>query len=117
MVKKVKTLFKIFLIVLFGSYYIGNTFFTHTHIINKYSITHSHPYLPGGSHTHTEMEYVVVSMFNAMLVTDSEMEIFNPSLLLFLLMIIISPSCTILFIRTINCLTLRAPPLFGFVSF
>ena len=48
MVKKVKTLFKIFLIVLFGSYYIGNTFFTHTHIINKYSITHSHPYLLAG---------------------------------------------------------------------
>lgn len=35
------------LVVLFMSYYVGGTTFTHTHYFLTYSITHSHPYLPG----------------------------------------------------------------------
>lgn len=35
------------LVVLFMSYYVGGTAFTHTHHFLTYSITHSHPYLPG----------------------------------------------------------------------
>lgn len=35
------------LVVLFMSYYVGGTAFTHTHYFQTYSITHSHPYLPG----------------------------------------------------------------------
>ena len=35
------------LVVLFMSYYVGGTAFTHTHHFLNYSITHSHPYLPG----------------------------------------------------------------------
>ena len=35
------------LVVLFMSYYVGGTAFTHTHHFLNSSITHSHPYLPG----------------------------------------------------------------------
>ncbi|WP_165157399.1 hypothetical protein [Parabacteroides sp. ZJ-118] len=34
-------------VVLFMSYYVGGTVFIHTHHFLTYSITHSHPYLPG----------------------------------------------------------------------
>ena len=46
------------LVVLFMSYYVGGTAFTHTHHFLTYSITHSHPYLPGADglphHEHSD---------------------------------------------------------------
>ena len=48
------------LVVLFMSYYVGGTAFTHTHHFLTYSITHSHPYLPGADglphHEHSTVE-------------------------------------------------------------
>lgn len=38
---------KLLFIVLFASYYVAGTAFTHTHHYLTYSITHSHPFLPG----------------------------------------------------------------------
>lgn len=38
---------KFLFIVLFASYYIAATAFTHTHHSLTFSITHSHPFLPG----------------------------------------------------------------------
>ncbi len=38
---------KVLLLVLFVGYYVGGTAFTHTHYYLNYSVTHSHPYLPG----------------------------------------------------------------------
>lgn len=38
---------KFLFIVLFASYYIAATAFTHTHHYLTFSITHSHPFLPG----------------------------------------------------------------------
>ena len=43
------------LVVLFMSYYVGGTAFTHTHHFLNYSITHSHPYLPGADGLFTNL--------------------------------------------------------------
>lgn len=53
------------LIVVFVYYYLGNTAFVHTHIINDYLITHSHPFLPGMHHSHNEAGLETVALFNA----------------------------------------------------
>jgi hypothetical protein len=49
------------LVVLFMSYYVGGTAFTHTHHFLNYSITHSHPYLPGADglphHEHSTVAF------------------------------------------------------------
>lgn len=55
------TIAKYLLIVLFVSYYVGGTAFTHTHYFPTYSITHSHPFLPGADglphHTHNSSAF------------------------------------------------------------
>ena len=52
---------KYLLVVLFMSYYVGGTAFTHTHYFPTYSITHSHPFLPGADglphHTHSSTAF------------------------------------------------------------
>ena len=116
MAKKAMSLFKIFLAVLFCSYYAGNAFFVHTHLFNKCSTTHSHPYLPGANHTHAESEYVIISAFNAMQTIDPGIGTFTPSPLSFLQMIIAMPCVLASFLGMANRLTLRAPPLFGIVG-
>ena len=49
------------LVVLFMSYYVGGTAFTHTHHFLNSSITHSHPYLPGADglphHEHSTVSF------------------------------------------------------------
>ena len=49
------------LVVLFMSYYVGGTAFTHTHHFLNSSITHSHPYLPGADglphHEHSTVAF------------------------------------------------------------
>lgn len=62
--KKVKTVFKIILPVIFITYFASITFFTHTHIVNGVTIVHSHPYQQGdgGSpvHEHTGSEIQLI---------------------------------------------------------
>lgn len=44
---------RVLLAALFMSYYAGATLFTHTHSFEGGSVTHSHPYVPSGNHTHS----------------------------------------------------------------
>lgn len=50
---KTRSILTIAFVILFLSYYGGATFFTHTHISKEGRVTHSHPYLPSGHHSHT----------------------------------------------------------------
>lgn len=54
---KTRSILTIVFVILFLSYYGGATFFTHTHIFKEGRVTHSHPYLPSGHHTHTSMGF------------------------------------------------------------
>lgn len=60
------------LIVLFVSYYVGGTAFTHTHHYDTYSVTHSHPFLPGGDglphHTHSSTAFSTIETLNEIVI-------------------------------------------------
>lgn len=56
---------KWFLLVLFASYVTGISFFTHTHVINRITYIHSHPYKMDekAQHTHTENQLFLLAHF------------------------------------------------------
>lgn len=74
MVKNISNIVKYVLIVVFVYYYVGNTAFVHTHVVDHFLVTHSHPYLPGMHHSHTEAQWETVSWFN-LLCLDSSHEL------------------------------------------
>ena len=51
--------FKILFLLLFVSYQIGSLIFLHTHNIEGYLITHSHPY-KSGEHSHTTNDLLAI---------------------------------------------------------
>lgn len=59
-----RTIFHILLAVLFMGYYLGNTTFIHTHTFADQKVTHSHPYLPNGHHTHSAAELQKIATLN-----------------------------------------------------
>lgn len=54
MKEKVVAILRVALVALFLSYYGSVTLFPHTHLVDGGVITHSHPYAPSSSHTHTQ---------------------------------------------------------------
>lgn len=58
------------LVVLFMSYYVGGTAFTHTHHFLSFSITHSHPYLPGADglphHDHSAVAFHTIEALDSL---------------------------------------------------
>ena len=56
-----------FLLILFISYYAENTLFVHTHQFSWGKVTHSHPYLPSSSHSHSETECSTITLLNDIL--------------------------------------------------
>ena len=53
---KSKKILSVFLVALFVSYYVGVSFFPHTHVYGWGTVTHSHPYT---SNTHTHSAYAL----------------------------------------------------------
>lgn len=106
MKKKLVTLLKLFMLVVFISYYGEVIAFSHIHFLPDRVITHSHPFLPGHSHSSTEFETITE------LSTLSCIE-FIPFILFCALVIfcvlILEKSWILPNIRTYNYL-LRAPP-------
>jgi hypothetical protein len=103
---------KTLLVVLYVSFYMGNTLFVHTHHFPTYSITHSHPFLPAkdGSpqHTHTPAAFVLIAQINSFVVELAPM-----------LALLIAPASfcvvvqrckSVVFIRLMRFNSLRAPP-------
>jgi len=63
-----------FLLVLFAMFFCGNTLFVHTHRLFDGQIeTHSHPFLPGSAHSHSDAGFQAIAQINAALaVIDRE---------------------------------------------
>lgn len=100
---------KYLLIVVFAYYYVGNTAFVHTHVVDHFLVTHSHPYLPGTHHSHTEAEWETVSWFN-LLCLDSSHELPVVPFILFFLGFIFLPNGTNRIVRSFRLFHLRSPP-------
>ncbi len=49
-----------FLPILFVSYLVSFTFFTHVHVVNGVTIVHSHPFKKGAAHEHSTVELLQI---------------------------------------------------------
>ena len=58
-----------FLIAVFASYYCETTCFVHSHVSELGIVTHSHPYLPGASHSHTTLELQALNVLVSVIFT------------------------------------------------
>lgn len=59
-----KKVFAIFLLFVFAYFYCGNTCFSHLHLENGNLISHSHPFCPGSTHSHSLASLFSISVFN-----------------------------------------------------
>lgn len=58
-----------FLLAVFAIYYCETTCFVHSHVSELGIVTHSHPYLPGGAHSHTTLELQALSLLTVLTFT------------------------------------------------
>ena len=55
-----------FLLVLFAMFFCGNTLFFHTHrLFDGHTEVHSHPLIPGTSHSHSGCAFQAIAHINA----------------------------------------------------
>lgn len=55
---------RFFLPVLFLTYLVAVTSFTHTHMVNGVTIVHSHPYDKHAKHHHTAVEFLLIHLLS-----------------------------------------------------
>ena len=105
------------LVVLFMSYYVGGTAFTHTHHFLNYSITHSHPYLPGADGLpHHEHSTVAFNTIEELTELCMELIPYLPLVMAWaLLMVVLVFLKKEVVLRLVRRVESRAPPSFGIV--
>lgn len=105
---------KYLLIVLFISYYVGGTAFTHTHYYPTYSVTHSHPFLPGADglplHTHSSTAFSTIEALNQLVADVFRIYAWSPGWILLAVFVYVL-RCALLHRREVQS-RLRAPPVF-----
>lgn len=73
--KKIKSILKIALPVIFITYFCNITFFTHSHLINGVTIVHSHPYKTDANgnpdHSHTGIQIQLIHNLSVFFVAGS----------------------------------------------
>lgn len=103
---------KALLVVLFMSYYVGGTAFTHTHHFLNHTITHSHPYWPGADglphHDHSTVAFSTIEELTAMCM---ELAPYLPLVIAWVLLsvLLFLPEAEIV-LRSNRSRNLRAPP-------
>lgn len=104
---------KYLLVVLFLSYYVGGTAFTHTHYFPTYSVTHSHPFLPGADglphHAHNSAAFNTIEELDDILLEAAAL-FFTLATAWVLLSVFIQQHRYITPIRLARNINLRAPP-------
>lgn len=107
------TILKYLLVALFMSYYVGGTAFTHTHYFPTYSITHSHPFLPGADglphHTHNSATFSVIEELDDIMMEAAALS-FALITAWVLLSVFIQQHKYITPVRLVHNISLRAPP-------
>ena len=97
------------LIALFVSYYASSAFFIHTHVIDGKTVTHSHPYLPSGHHTHSNAAFYLIQYLNQIVLVGGLLTVFMAALS-FIRIILNSTAPHYLNRRFIRFSFLRGPP-------
>ncbi|MCD7925046.1 hypothetical protein [Bacteroidaceae bacterium] len=112
MKKVALSILKFLMVILFICYYVGNTAFIHTHTFQNYTITHSHPFIPGAHHGHSsDGEVETIAFLNAFLAlaVPAIAVVFQ----LAFLQIIVQFYSLITSFRKVFSHLLRAPPVAG----
>ena len=104
---------KYLLVILFISFYVGGTAFTHTHYFPTYSITHSHPFLPGADglphHTHSSTAFNTIQELDDIMLEAAAL-CFVLAAAWVLLSVFIQQHKYITPVRLVRNTSLRAPP-------
>ena len=60
----------VFMIAVFVNFMFANTVFTHLHTLpDGTKVTHSHPYIPAGQHSHSANSLSLISSFNSAVIS------------------------------------------------
>lgn len=98
------------MLVLTINLFLGTTLFVHTHTTDEGVVTHSHPFVPGGSHQHSHAAFSIIHQIDNVLasaVTVDRLTIVAYSTSVFAVTRILDVDCLS---QTSECLSLRAPP-------
>lgn len=66
---KISKIVKFLVIAIYVSYYCESHFFFHTHVFSWGTVTHSHPYMPSGGHSHSVVECQTIASLTNMFST------------------------------------------------
>ncbi|MDL2222037.1 hypothetical protein LJC35_05750 [Parabacteroides sp. OttesenSCG-928-N08] len=107
------SLLKVFFILLYVGFYVGNTAFVHTHNYLTFSVTHSHPFLNaaegGAEHTHNKASIDTIEQINTILF-DFILFVAAVGIVSQLLTLFIQPCRSAILLRVVHGCRLRAPP-------
>jgi len=67
----------VLMIAVFAIFFCGNTIFIHSHFDQGHQITHSHPYIPGSTHSHSPEVLQFIAQANVFASSMSGAEILN----------------------------------------
>lgn len=99
------------LVILFLSYYAGSTLFFHTHIFNGDTVSHSHPYWPSGSHSHSEAQYEAITNLGNIVFTIVEAA--TLVVVAHIITLLYTPRLCSTVRNVVDSFYLRGPPLCG----
>lgn len=100
-----------FLLLLFLGYIGSITLFYHTHYVNGYRITHSHPYKDApdsGKHSHSSVDFSLIYSLSLVIMTVVALGFIPPAYFFLIGIINLSPKFSTL--RTSFVVSLRGPP-------
>lgn len=111
MKKSLTRIFVSLVMLLFVNFMFSNAIFTHVHKgIDGRPVTHSHPYLPSGTHGHTAHSLDLISAFNAASIAAAAVhEISVPDPEVFSSLIYVDVT-TFAVVNHIPAYSLRGPP-------
>lgn len=117
LIKKISLLSRSMLLVLFISYSASIMMFYHTHVVQGFLITHSHPFkLPAKkgvveNHSHSSSQYILLQHLSETPITDSIIEFAAvPDLVYAFCSVIISPHPDPFYLNVTSTESLRGPP-------
>lgn len=109
--KSLTRILSLFVILAFVNFMFSNVVFMHIHKDSDgHLITHSHPYLPSGSHTHTGSSLDLVAAFNAASQAAKFTNVISLSAPVVMHTLVRSVRDLDVVIRHTSCYSLRAPP-------
>lgn len=108
--QKNKVIGAVSLLVLFMTYLVSITAFTHVHYVNGVMIAHSHPF--HGTHSHSQTSLLVINHLSTFTSYEADVQEFDLPVCPLLAVLRQEAATSVVKGRAMRNLTLRAPPVF-----